>query len=122
MNIRINGKNIEITNAMETYLKKRMKYFDKFLKEDTPVTFSVSKRGNNVKIEVYLQYFKKDVKARIEGEDFYQTTDKLVDIMKSNISDLHKKMTDRNKKTIKDHYKKEQLTEMELLESEEDSE
>ena len=31
-------------------------------------------------------------------------------------------MTDRNKKTIKDHYKKEQLTEMELLENEEDSE
>ena len=121
MNIKINGKNIEITNAMETYLKKRMKYFDKFLKEDTPVTFSVSKRGNNIKIEVYLQYFKKDVKARIEGGDFYQTTDKLVDIMKSNISDLHKKMTDRNKKTIKDHYKKEQLTEMELLENEEDS-
>lgn len=122
MEIRTNGKNIEITEGMQGYLEKKLKYFNKFLKEDTPVNLNVSKRGNTIKIEAYLQYFKKDVKAKVEGDEFYSTVDKLMDVLKNKISDLHKKMTNRTKFSLRDQYKAEQLSEIEELSKEENNE
>lgn len=108
MVIKTNGKNIEITKGMNAYLEKKLRYFDKFLKEDTLVNVSVSQRNNKIKIEAYLEYHHKDVKAKVEEDEFYAAVDKLMDILKNTISKLHRQVKNKNKTSLRAQYKKEQ--------------
>ena len=119
---KINGKNIEITKGMQYYVEKKLRYFDKFLKEDTPVNISVSKRSNKFKIEAYLQYHRKDVKVKVEEDEFYAAVDKLMDILKNTISELHRKLKNKNKTSLRDQYKAEKAEDVDDMDEEDDSE
>lgn len=123
MNVKINGKNIDITTSMKDYLKGKLTYFDKFMEEDTPINVSVSKRNTHIKIEAYLQYNKKDVKAKVEEEDFYVAVDKMMDILKNSVSKLHRQIKDKNRHSIKAEHKKQlELEEEKLIENENEDE
>lgn len=121
MNVKVNGKNMEITTSMKEYLEGKLIYFDKFMEDDTPVNISVSKRNALIKIEAYLQYNRKDVKAKVEEDDFYVAVDKMMDILKNSVSKLHRQAKDKNRNSIKAEHKKQlELEEEKLMETEDD--
>lgn len=121
MNVKVNGKNMEITTSMKEYLEGKLVYFDKFMEDDTPVNISVSKRNALIKIEAYLQYNRKDVKAKVEEDDFYVAVDKMMDILKNSVSKLHRQAKDKNRNSIKAEHKKQlELEEEKLMETEDD--
>lgn len=121
MNIKVNGKNMEITTSMKEYLEGKLIYFDKFMEDDTPVNISVSKRNALIKIEAYLQYNRKDVKAKVEEDDFYVAVDKMMDILKNSVSKLHRQAKDKNRNSIKAEHKKQlELEEEKLMETEDE--
>lgn len=121
MNVKVNGKNMEITTSMKEYLEGKLIYFDKFMEDDTPVNISVSKRNALIKIEAYLQYNRKNVKAKVEEDDFYVAVDKIMDILKNSVSKLHRQAKDKNRNSIKAEHKKQlELEEEKLMETEDE--
>ena len=109
MRINISGKNIKITNQMSDYTEKRLKFLNKFLRNDEIVNVKVSTTRNDktdCKVEVYFNYNKKEVKIEERGIKFIPTLDVLNSKLKNKITTLNAKMTEKEKKSIKDYNKK----------------
>lgn len=116
MKININGKNINITEGMRTYLETKLRYFEKFLdvkdnetqeKVESVITASVSMRKNIQKLEIFFRYDNKEVKVKIEGPDFYINVNKAMDILKNKVGKLHSLKAKKSRESIKPTIKEE---------------
>lgn len=101
MKVNIIGKhNLKITEAMETTAKSKVEFLNKYLKEDTQVTLTVSIDKNIHKIEILFPYQNQIVKNEISTNDFYEGIDKLIPVLKNNMSKMHDIKISKNKKKI----------------------
>ena len=117
MKIKVNGKNIEITDGMRSYLEKKLNYFNKFLDENSVVIASVSTRKNLQKIEIFFIYQNEEIKATVQDLDFYANVNKAIDILKNKVSKVHSLKTKKNRQNVKGSF----IDEIEEIESTEPS-
>lgn len=95
MDVRISGKNIEITDAIRDYVEKRLNRLDKYLSKvvDAHVTLYVEKI-EHVAV-VTIQKSRLTVHGEERGEDLYACIDKVVDKLVTQLR--------RHKDRIKNH-------------------
>ncbi len=116
--IKMNGKNIDVSDKMRDYTEKKMTYLDKFISPDDLIRMSVSKRGENIKVEAYLSYKKKDVKCKVENKDFYAAIDEVVEHLKNTVSRMHEQAVQKHRDGMKNEYKTQLMQEDEELREE----
>lgn len=106
MDVRITGKNIEITDAIRDYILKRMSRLDKYLTSivDAQVTVYVEKIYHVVVVTIRKRQL--TVHGEERSEDLYASIDKVVDKLENQLR--------RHKERIKDHNSKRSNRVMEL--------
>jgi len=91
MKITFKGKHIEVTDAMRSYIEKRLnkieRHFDHIL--EVIVTLSVEK--NRQIVEATLQASRALIRAEEETDDMYASIDKVVDKLERQIQKYKKK-------------------------------
>lgn len=87
MNIKINGNNITVTEAMKEIVNDKLSFLDKFV--DETVNVHITNVRSMSKISIVFVYNNKVVKLEESNHDFYTAIDKLVTRLKSKMSKLH---------------------------------
>ena len=89
MEIKITGKNIEITRHMEDAIYEKLDFLNKFLTNTDKCKLTVSSRKQKVKITVIVSYRGKIIKIEREVNEFYEGLDIVESKLKNTISRQH---------------------------------
>lgn len=87
MKYQIVGKNIEITQAMESKTIRKLEYLEKFLiiKDETPCRVVVSVQSHIHKVEVTINTKAGFLRGEVSSDDFYAAIDVVVDKLEDQI-------------------------------------
>ena len=81
MNIKVVGKNIEITDAIREYIEKRFEKFEKFELDNTEITVSCGVEREEQIVEVQIN----NIRIEERNNDLYASIDKDIDILEGQI-------------------------------------
>ena len=79
MNIKITGKNIEITEAMREYIEKRVEKLEKFASQNTEVNVVCSVEREEQIIEIQISTGKEFLRVEERNPDLYASVDLALD-------------------------------------------
>lgn len=97
MKIKITGKELKITEAMNDYVERKLDKIDKYFEEaNAEVTLRTEK--NEQIAEIYVTANGENYRAVTENKDMYASIDKDIDILEGQI----RKAKTKREKTIKD--------------------
>ena len=98
MNIKIVGKELTVTEAIKSYVEKKLERIEKYF-EDEEINASVTIKGEkNLQIaEMYINVKSYNLKAVTETKDLYASIDKDIDILEGQIRKLKTKKERMNK-------------------------
>ena len=106
MEIFVRGENIEVTKAIESYVKDKLKKIEKYLGDNEKVraTALLSVRGHNQKAEITIPLKNFIVRAEETRDDLYAAIDVVIDKIERQIRKNKTKIQARKTKdkTIKD--------------------
>ena len=94
MNIKVVGKDLEVTDAIRDYAEKKMDKLTKYL-EDFDGTVTIKVEGNEQVAETRVSYQGITYKAVTAHKDLYASIDKNIDILEGQI---RKEKTRREKR------------------------
>lgn len=102
MDIEIKGRNIEVTEALENYIRKKLtrvsKFFNKISNIQVVLTTSNSKTsGVSQKIEVTVRIDGTIIRAQESSPDMYASIDSVVDKLERRVKTFKGKLIDRNR-------------------------
>lgn len=120
MNIKIRGDGLEITDAIDSYIKEKVSKLNKFINKEKETEVSIlckTEKGNLSTVEITLLYESLVLRVEESGEDLYACIDFAVDKI---IRQLRKNKT-RITKNKESHFNK-YINIEELNEIEEDEE
>lgn len=100
--IKITGKNIEITDAMKEAIYTKFEFLNKFLTETDTVSLTVSARKTKFKMTAVVRAFGKVIKIEREVADFYDGLELVVDKLKNTIRRQHDFKVKQNHEKIID--------------------
>lgn len=104
MHITITARHFELTNAIRDYveenLEKLTRYFDQII--TVQVTLTVESSRNQC--EISMQASKFSLQSAHEAMDMYLAIDEAIDKMESQIKKLKDKITEHQKKGLKEHF------------------
>lgn len=101
--LKITGKNIEITDAMKDTIYDKLAFLDKFLESTDNVAVTVSVRKTKFKITIIVYAFGKVIKIEREVNDFYDGLELVVDKLKNTIRRQHEFKIKQNHEKIVDN-------------------
>lgn len=113
----VKSTGMEMTDAIEAYLKKKISAMEKFIKgaEDIIAKIEIGRtsnhhhKGNVFKADVSLQYGDHKFRAEATTEDLYKSIDKVKDEIVAEITKANKKgrsMVKKGRQKIKEMIKK----------------
>ena len=79
MNIKITGKNIDVTGAMKEYIEKRLERLEKFASENTEVNVVCSVEREEQIIEIQVSTGKDFLRVEERNADLYASVDLALD-------------------------------------------
>lgn len=79
MNIKITGKNIEVTGAMKDYIEKRLERLEKFANDNTDINVVCSVEREEQIIEIQVSSGKDFLRVEERNEDLYASVDLALD-------------------------------------------
>lgn len=85
MNIRITGKNIEVTEAIKDYVEKKLKRMDKYFEIEQNATVSISTEKSNQVVEIQINCKETVYRAESKEADLYASIDKAIDILEGQV-------------------------------------
>ena len=97
MKVQVVGKGLEVTQAINDYIERKLERIDKYF-EDASAEVTVKTEKNEQIAEVYIMANGEKYRAESEEKDLYASIDKVIDILEGQI---------RKAKTIKDKMMKE---------------
>lgn len=102
MDIVIKGRNIEVTDALENYIRKKLGKLDRFFSRisDIQVVLSTSNSkssGTTQKVEVTARINGKIIRAQEATSDMYASVDLVVDKLERRIKTFKGKLLDRGR-------------------------
>lgn len=96
MNVKVNGKNIKITQPMKDAVESKLGVLEKFIGNiDTSVVVTVTARKRDQVVSVKFIYDYKFVEVTKSGNDFYGLVDDIVDVLKVKLEKLHSQKVKR---------------------------
>ena len=95
----ISGKNIELTEALETKMIRQMSKLDKYFlpTAEAQITFSVEKLRHI--IEITIPFNGRLLRAEVEGKDMYAIMDDAVAIIEKQLNKYKGRIQDRSRST-----------------------
>ena len=79
MNLKVTGKNIEVTGAMREYIEKRLERLEKFANDNTDVNVVCSVEREKQIIEIQVSNGSDFLRVEEKNEDLYASVDLAVD-------------------------------------------
>ena len=79
MNIKVTGKNIEVTDAMREYIEKRLEKLEKFSVQNTEVNVVCSVEREEQIIEIQISSGKEFIRVEERNADLYASVDLALD-------------------------------------------
>ena len=115
MKYNIRGNKIDVTEAIDNYIKEKLSRLDKYLDDNDEVEAKavISARGKDQKVEVTIWSGKYNIRAEVVNPDLYSAIDLVIDKLERQFKKYRGKL---NIKRVKEEY----ISEIdELLEEEE---
>lgn len=98
MKLNIKGRNIEVTDALKSYIEKRLNKFNKFLTDLSEVIVTVSTEKFTHKIDVLLKVNGHLIQAEGKTEDLYSAVDQVVEKLEKQVLKYKEKIQNKYKK------------------------
>ncbi len=92
MKLIIKGKHIDVTDSVESYIKKKMKKLDKYFDQIMDATATVSVEKNRQIFEVTMQAKKAIIRAEEESDSIYTSIDRVVEKLERQIIKYKEKL------------------------------
>ncbi|MCR4435210.1 MAG: ribosome-associated translation inhibitor RaiA [Clostridiales bacterium] len=86
MRFKVSGKNMDITEALQEKVKKKLGKIEKFFNEDTEAQVTMSVQKNRQIVEVTIPFNGMVIRAEVADSDMYTSIDKAADIVERQIS------------------------------------
>ncbi len=102
MKYNIRGNKIDVTEAINDYIKSKLSKVEKYFDDDVEAKAIISARGKDQKVEVTIWSGKYNVRAEETNEDLYAAIDLVVDKLERQLKKYKDKLTD--KRSVKDTY------------------
>ena len=102
MKYNIRGNKIDVTEAINDYLKSKLSKVEKYFDDDVEAKAIISAKGREQKVEVTIWSGKYNVRAEEVNEDLYSAIDLVVDKLERQLKKYKSKLN--NKKVVKDDY------------------
>ena len=108
MKFNIHGRKLEVTNAIESYIKEKIGRLDKYFEnpDDITATVLIKLRGNEQVVEATINANKFILRGEEANKDLYASIDK--------VSDKIERQIRKNKTRMKKHISKDQINDFVL--------
>ncbi len=97
MNIKIVGKNIEITDAIKEYIEKRAERFEKFESKNTEVTVVCELEREEQIVEIQINQNGEFIRVEERNNDLYASVDLAIDKAERQLRREKEKRVDKNR-------------------------
>ena len=101
MNLKMIGKNISITKAMEEVLTEKLSKLDKFFDTDVEARVAVSATRTTQKIEVTIPLGSGIIRSEVQDEDLYNAADLAVEKLARQLRKYKEKLIRKGHDTIR---------------------
>lgn len=115
MNLNINGKDFDLTDAIRDYISEKVSKLTKYLGEDFEANATLKIEGNNQVAEIRVTLGSELYKAVTASQDLYASIDKDIEILEGQI---RKTKTKRDKQNMTDTIRFKEANREEELEEE----
>lgn len=102
MKYNIRGNKIEVTEAINDYLKTKLSKVEKYFDDDVEAKAIISAKGREEKVEVTIWSGRYNVRAEEVNEDLYAAIDLVVDKLERQLKKYKSKLN--SKKVVKEEY------------------
>ena len=105
MRYNIRGNKIDVTEAIDNYIKSKLSRLDKYLDDNDEVEAKaiISARGKDQKVEVTIWSGKYNIRAEESSDDLYAAMDLVIDKLERQFKKYKDRINDkRRKETIKE--------------------
>ena len=102
MKYNIRGNKIDVTEAINDYLKSKLSKVEKYFDDNVEAKAIISAKGREQKVEVTIWSGKYNVRAEEVNEDLYSAIDLVVDKLERQLKKYKSKLN--NKKVVKEDY------------------
>lgn len=99
MNIKVVGKNIEVTEGLKAAVEKKLIKLDKYFMDNVNATATVSVEKNMQKIEVLIPFNNAMLRAEVKNSDLYSAIDLVIDKLEGQVRKQKTKLERRNGNT-----------------------
>ena len=96
MNIKVVGKNIEVTEGLKAAVEKKLAKLDKYFIDDVNATATLSVEKNMQKIEVLIPFNNAILRAEVKHNDLYSAIDLVIDKLEGQVRKQKTKLYRRN--------------------------
>ena len=96
MNIKITGKNIEVTDAMKDYIEKRLERLEKFEGKNTEVNVVCSVEKDDQIVEIQINHNGEFLRVEERNSDLYASVDLALDRAERQLRKEKEKRIERN--------------------------
>ncbi|QIK57687.1 ribosome-associated translation inhibitor RaiA [Erysipelothrix sp. HDW6A] len=106
MLINIHGKNVEITEAMQEAVEKKLQFIDKYFETDDSwrANVIVNTYPAGVKVEVTITSKFSPLRAEVINEDFYSALDKVVHKLEDQIRRHKTRLSKRRRESLSEAF------------------
>lgn len=95
MKLIVKGKQISVTDSIDSYIRKKMEKLDKYFDQAMEATATVSVEKNRQIFEVTLQAKKAIIRAEEESDDMYNSIDRVIEKLERQIIKYKEKLYNR---------------------------
>ncbi|MDD3656018.1 MAG: ribosome-associated translation inhibitor RaiA [Atribacterota bacterium] len=92
MNLIIKGKQFEVTDSIENYIRKKMKKLEKYFDQIIEAVATISVEKNRHIFEVTLQAKKAMIRAEEESDNIYNSIDRVIEKLERQIVKYKEKL------------------------------
>lgn len=92
MKLTIKGKQLDVTDSIEEYIRKKMEKLNKYFDQIMDATATVSAEKNRQIFEVTLQAKKAIIRAEEDSDDIYASIDRVVEKLERQIKRYKEKL------------------------------
>ncbi len=103
MKYNIRGNKIDVTKAIEDYLKSKLSKVEKYFSESAEAKAIISAKGKDEKVEVTIWSGKYNVRAEETNEDLYAAIDLVIDKLERQLK-KYKDKIQTAKRAVKEEY------------------
>ena len=103
MKYNIRGNKIDVTEAIEDYIKSKLSKVEKYFNDTAEVKAIISTKGKDQKVEVTIWSGKYNVRAEEVNQDLYAAIDLVLDKLERQLKKYKDKLL-TTKRSVKEEY------------------